>query len=51
MSPTGRTLAHLRKLGFPRVQVVEHWNPHARVRQDLFSCLDVLAIGSNIVGV
>jgi len=26
--------------------VVEHWNPHARIRQDLFGCIDVLACGS-----
>jgi hypothetical protein len=38
-------------MGFPLVQVVEHWNSHARVRQDLFGILDVLAVGSEIVGV
>lgn len=44
-SPTQRSLAHLRKLGCPLVQVVEKWNPHARIRQDLFGIIDVLAIG------
>lgn len=50
-SPTQRTLAHLRKLGYPLVQVVERWNPHARVRQDLYGCIDVLAVGDDIVAV
>lgn len=44
-SPTQRTLHHLRKTGYPLVQVVEKWNPHARVRQDLFGIIDVLAVG------
>ncbi|MCL4368627.1 MAG: hypothetical protein M1337_05625 [Actinobacteria bacterium] len=51
-SPTQRTLQYLRKAGYPLVQVVEKWNPHARVRQDLFGILDVLAVGpQGIVGV
>ncbi|MHB1530468.1 MAG: hypothetical protein ACYCXT_13820 [Acidiferrobacteraceae bacterium] len=44
-SPTQRTLRHLRKAGYPLVQVVEKWNPHAGVRQDLFGIIDVLAVG------
>jgi hypothetical protein len=51
MSPTQRTLAYLREAGYPLVQVVERWNPHARIRQDLFGVLDVLAVGTDIVGV
>ena len=43
-SPTSRTLAELRKRGYQLVQVVERWNPHARIRQDLFSFIDVLAV-------
>lgn len=43
-SPTQRTLAELRKRGYQLVQVVERWNPHARIRQDLFSFVDVLAV-------
>ena len=42
MSPTARSLAHLRELGY-RAQVVERWNPHARIRQDLFGG-DILAL-------
>lgn len=43
MSPTQRTLAECRRRGW-LAAVVEKWNPHARIRQDLFGCLDVLAI-------
>jgi hypothetical protein len=45
MSPTALTLRKLREDGWPLVQVVEVWNPHARIRQDLFSIIDVLAVG------
>jgi hypothetical protein len=43
MSPTQRSLAFLRGRGY-LVAVVEKWNPHARIRQDLFGCLDLVAI-------
>lgn len=46
-SPTQRTLKELRKRGCPLVQVVERWNPHARVRQDLFGIIDVIAIAAD----
>ena len=46
-SPTSRSLAVLRERGCPLVQVVERWNPHARVRQDLFGIIDVLAIAND----
>ena len=42
-SPTQRSLKRLRELGYT-VQVVEKWNPHAKVRQDLFGFIDLLAI-------
>jgi len=42
-TPTQRTLAELTRRGWTK-QVVEKWNPHARVRQDLFGVIDVLAI-------
>jgi hypothetical protein len=52
VSPTARTLAELRKRGYPLVQVVERWNAFARVRQDLFGIVDVLAVSEGeIVGV
>lgn len=41
-SPTSRSLEMLRELGF-LAQVVEHFNPHVRIRQDLFGCIDILA--------
>jgi hypothetical protein len=43
VSPTQRTLAHLRKDGW-RVQVVEHWNHFARRRIDLFGVIDLVAV-------
>jgi hypothetical protein len=42
-SPTARSLAHARSLGWP-VDVVESWNAFARVRQDLFGMFDLLAL-------
>jgi hypothetical protein len=50
-SPTQRTLAEMRKRGF-LCAVVEKWNPHARIRQDLFGFIDILCVGNReIVGV
>jgi hypothetical protein len=51
-SPTARSLKHAReKLGWI-VQVVEKWNPWAHIRQDLFGCIDIVAIaGNQIVGI
>ena len=43
MTPTQRTLAALRADGYT-AEVVEHWNPHARVRHDLFGIVDILAV-------
>lgn len=42
-SPTQRTLAECKKRGWI-AQVVERWNPHARVRQDLFGVIDLIAL-------
>ena len=50
-SPTQRTLAEMRKRGYPLVAVTERWNPHARVRQDLYGIVDVLAVGADIVAI
>ena len=52
ISPTKRALADLRSLGFV-AQTVERWNPHAKVRQDLFGCIDIVAVreGCGILGV
>ena len=43
MTPTQRSLAKLREDGY-LAAVVEKWNPHARIRQDLFGILDLVAI-------
>lgn len=45
LTPTQLSLRHLRDQGWPLVEVVERWNPHARIRQDLFGIIDVLAVG------
>lgn len=46
LSPTALTLRHLRDVeGWPLVEVVEKWNTHARIRQDLYGFIDVLAVG------
>ena len=52
ISPTKRALADLRSLGFV-AQVVERFNPYAKVRQDLFGCIDIVAVreGCGILGV
>ena len=42
-SPTQLSLKELRKT-CDAVQVVEKWNPHARIRQDLFGFVDILAL-------
>jgi hypothetical protein len=44
-SPTQLTLRELRRRGY-RAQVVEHWNSHAFIRQDLFGIIDVIAVGN-----
>lgn len=43
MTPTQLTLRQLRERGF-RAAVVEKWNPHAKIRQDLFGIIDVLGV-------
>lgn len=45
MSPTQRSLAELKKRGY-RAAVVERWNSFAKIRQDLFGVVDVLALGN-----
>ena len=50
MTPTARTLSELRRQGYTAA-VVERWNPWARVRQDLYGFIDVLAIKAGANGV
>lgn len=42
-TPTQRSLKYLRDQGFT-VAVTEHWNAFARIRQDLFGFIDLLAL-------
>lgn len=42
-SPTQRSLKLLRDLGW-HAQVVERWNPHAFIRQDLYGWIDIIAV-------
>jgi hypothetical protein len=43
MSPTQRSLACCRRHGWT-AGIVERFNPHARVRHDLFGCLDLIVL-------
>jgi len=50
-SPTQRCMAELRRLGAV-AQITERWNSFAKIRQDLFGFIDVLAlIGPNTIGI
>ncbi|HQV57391.1 MAG TPA: hypothetical protein PKV27_05220, partial [Ilumatobacteraceae bacterium] len=42
-SPTTLSLKALRDAGYT-VAIVEHFNPHMRIRQDLFGFIDIIAI-------
>lgn len=48
MTPTQRSLKMLRDDGY-FVAVVEKWNPHVRIRQDLFGFADLIAFKDNDV--
>jgi hypothetical protein len=52
MSPTQRSLKHLKAQGYT-CQIVEKWNPWAKIRQDLFGIVDIycLKAGMPPVGV
>ncbi len=50
-SPTQRTLALCRKAGWT-CAITERWNAFAKLRQDLFGFIDVVAInGNQIIGI
>lgn len=52
VSSNERSLIHTRKLGWPAAIVESPWNPHSRVRQDLFGFLDLLALtGNGLMGI
>lgn len=50
MSPVERTLAEIKKSGL-KYWKVEHWNPYARRRIDLFNIIDLLVLDGGIVGI
>ena len=51
ISPTQLSLKKLREEGYT-VAVVEHWNSFARIRQDLFGFIDLLALkGKEVLAV
>lgn len=45
-SPTQRTLKYYRDQGY-LCGIVEKFNPHAKIRQDLFGVCDIVAVGKN----
>jgi len=47
ISPTQNSLKKIKTDGWTTVAIVEHWNPFARVRQDLFGFIDILAINDD----
>jgi len=49
-SPTARSLQYAKRHGWP-AQVVERWNPYAKVRHDLFGCIDLVALTGSILGI
>lgn len=49
-SPTEKSLEKLRKAGY-FVGITEHFNGFARIRQDLFGFIDMVAITPDAVGV
>lgn len=48
-SPTHRTKETLLEQGCKLVAIVEHWNSFAKVRQDLFGFIDILAVRNGVV--
>lgn len=50
MSPTQRSLAYMRNQDY-LCEVVERWNPYARIRQDLYGFIDILCVGDDIVAI
>ena len=43
MSPTQRALAHCMANGWTAA-IVEKWNQHARIRQDMLGCIDLVVM-------
>ncbi len=43
MSPMQKALKRLRTIGYT-VGITEHWNPFSKHRQDLYGCIDLIAM-------
>jgi hypothetical protein len=43
MTPTQKSLNVMRERGFT-CEIVERWNPYAKIRQDLFGFIDLLCV-------
>lgn len=50
LTPTQLSIKRLKEQGY-FVKVVETWNPWARIRQDLFGAIDIVAIKATEPGV
>jgi len=52
MSPLQRTIRELKDQGMV-CAITEKWNPHARIRQDLFGIIDLIALDPSrgVVGI
>lgn len=48
-SPTHRTKETLLEQGCKLVAIVEHWNSFAKIRQDLFGFIDILAVRNGVL--
>jgi hypothetical protein len=45
MTPSQRTIAHLKELGYKTANV-EHYSFYTKRRHDLYGCIDILAVGN-----
>lgn len=43
MTPTQRTMKELKKNGL-KAAIVEKWNAHIKIRQDMFGIIDIIAL-------
>lgn len=50
MTPAARSMKQLRDAGY-MVGLVEKWNQHAKIRQDLFNAFDLVAVDAACKGV
>jgi hypothetical protein len=51
VSPLQRSIKYLKEAGFKPVVKVEKWNAFAKIRQDLFGFIDLVALKDHTLGV